>query len=324
MIELLSRAGSFECSKAGSAAVPARRRFHWTAMALALALAGGGAARAQMVTGKDMTGFAAAFGLDQGRAAQSYGVEQLELRVNGKLAVNALAPGEQPELLLRFENKTAAELKAHGRIEIVHWGTKAKPHDMWSPDVFRIDSGETKPIDVDLAPSGAQELRVALRIPATYGGYAVIVDLEKQGRAFVASLARVVAADPGRVQYPTYALDETWPEFMNENVFLLFQKLGIKGARMGAQFTPPGAPNFEAETKKFSEYIEWAGKHDVTAMLTVDNGQAPMPLGRPRPWLSNDGKMLDTKDDRAWLPQYDKDFRVWAKTIASRYGWPRS
>lgn len=291
-----------------------------------LAVLASGSAQAQMVTGKEMTGFAAALGLDGGREAQSYSVDELEIRVAGRPTVNVLTPGEQPELLLRFVNQSDARIAATGRVDVLHWATKAKPGDVWSPDVVRVEmpeSASSAAITVDLPAKGAQEITVRPRIPAAYGGYALVADMDGQGRRFVASLVRVVAPDAGRVQFPTYALDETWPEFMNENVFVLFQKLGIKGARMGANFTPPSSPNFEAETAKFGQYIEWAGRHDVTAMLTVDNGTAPMPLGRPRPWLDDKGKMRDTKDDRAWLPRYDTEFRKWAERIATKYGWPK-
>ncbi len=299
-------------------------RPRWVALAC-LALLSTSAVRAQMVTGRDMIGFAAAFGLDAGQAAKNYTVDQLEIRVAGRPTVNVLTPGEQPELILRFVNQSDARIAAKGGVEVVHWATKAKPGDVWSPNVVRLEmpDGESNlAISVELPAKGAQEITVRPRIPETYGGYALVVELEGQGRQFVASVVRVVAPDLGRVQFPTYALDGTWPEFMNENVFVLFQKLGIKGARLGANFTLPSAPDFEEQTAKYSQYIEWAGRHDVTAMLTVDNGTAPMPLGRPRPWLDDKDRMLDTKDDRAWLPEHDVEFREWAKRIATRYGWP--
>lgn len=34
-----------------------------------------------------------------------------------------------------------------------------------------------------------------------------------------AALVRSTKPDAGRVQFPTYALDATWPQFMNEMVF---------------------------------------------------------------------------------------------------------
>lgn len=50
-----------------------------------------------MVTGSEMTGFAQVLGLDGGRTAKSYSVDELEIRVDGRPTVNVLTPGEQAE-----------------------------------------------------------------------------------------------------------------------------------------------------------------------------------------------------------------------------------
>jgi hypothetical protein len=280
-------------------------------------------AQAQMVTGGEMTGFREVFSLDTSRQSKSYSADQLAVSIGGRDTANVLAPGEKAQFTFIFTNKTANPIRAHGKWEVIQYGTKGKPGDVWSPIVFRIAVTGEASLDVDLPANGTQEIVVTPPIPETFGGYALIADLGPEGRTFGASLVRVMKADPGRVQFPTYALDFTWDEFMNENILALFQKLGIKGARMGASYALDSAPDYQKRMDSIASYLRWAQDHDVTVMLTIDNGSGPQPLGRPRPWLSPEGKMLETKDDRAWLPAYDGNFQQWVQRLVTMHGWPK-
>jgi hypothetical protein len=278
---------------------------------------------AQMVTGPDMTNFGEALGLTPALQTRSYTVEELSAQVAEHCSANVLLPGESVRMTLLFRNKTNRPIHAQGSLEVIQFGTKGKPGDVWSPAVFRIARYKSSTLRVDLGRGGSQRITIAPAIPEAFGGYALIADLGSEGRAFAAALVRVLKPDSGRVQLPTYALDFTWDEQMNENVLDLFQKLGIKGARTGAGFALEKDPGYTTHMAPLEHYLEWARKHEVTVMLTVDNGAAPMPLGRPRPWLSDDAHMLKTKDDRAWLPAYDDQFEQWISQLVSRFGWPR-
>jgi hypothetical protein len=196
--------------------------------------------------------------------------------------------------------------------------------DVWVPHVFKIKDEGAVAVSIDLPADGVQDVVVRPKIPDRFGGYALIADLPSHGRAFAAALVRSIHPDPGRVQFPTYALDMTWDEFMNEGIFTLFEKLGVKGARMGAPYEPAGSQHAAQASERLNRYMEWAKRHSVTVMLTLGDGDdwKDQPLGRPRPWLSPENRMLDTKDDRAWLPEYDGDFGQWVESISERYGWP--
>ena len=275
-----------------------------------------------MVTGSAIPGFASAFGLDAGRAANSYSVEELSIQTGGRDSVNALWPGEQPHITFRVTNKTGGRLAGMARFEVIRYGTKGRPGDFWTPDLFKIAECGVVEAKVEIDARGFEDLVVTPPIPETFGGYGVVSEIAAQGRALAATLVRVPAADPGRVQFPSYALDTTWPEFMNDHVLMLFRKLGIKGARMGASYALNTLPDYNQRMAQLAEYLKWAQDNDVTVMLTIDNGSGPMPLGRPRPWLSPEGHLLDTKDDRAWLPEYDGNFEQWVRGLVSRVGWP--
>lgn len=280
---------------------------------------------AQMKTGSDMPGYVEAFGLDKQQPASDFKVEEIAVQAGSTTMVNVLWPGESLSITLHFTNEAQSELKTHGRLEVVSYGTRVSPGEVWVPHVFKIADEGATPIEIDLPPGGSQDLTLRPKIPARFGGYALIADLEGHGRAFVAAVVRTLAANAGTVQFPTYALDMTWDEFMNEGIFTLFEKLGVKGARMGGSFEPKFGAKYEASISRLDPYMNWAGKHDVTVMLTLGGGQGfeDQPLQRPRPWLDDQNRMQDTKDDWAWLPAYDDDFQRWVTQIATTYGWPK-
>jgi hypothetical protein len=287
------------------------------------------ACAAQMVSGADMPGFDEALGLRDKGTSEDFTVQEIAVQTSSKgssgaATGNVLWPGESAELTLHFANKTDKPLRADGVVQVVRYGTSVPVGEVYVPHVFRIANEGQSPLSVDLPPHGSQDVVVQPRIGQVFGGYALIVRLDGHGSAFAASFVRTVKPDVGRVQYPTYALDTTWDEFMNEGVFTLFEKLGIKGMRMGGPYEPATEPGYGASMKRLDEYMRWAKKHDVTVMLTLGDGDdwSDQPLGRPRPWLSADNKMQDTKDDRAWMPEYDSDFQRWVRGIATKYGWP--
>ena len=280
---------------------------------------------AQMKTGSEMPGYSEVFGLEKGQLSTSYKVEEIAVQAGSSTMANVLWPGETLRITLHFVNETQSDLKARGQVNVVSYGTSVPPGDVWVPHVFKIAEEGSTPIDLDLPPSGSQDVTIQPQIPERFGGYALITDVEGQGRAFAATVVRTVQPDQGRVQFPTYALDMTWDEFMNEGIFVLFEKLGVKGARMGGPYEPKTEPDYEQNRSRLDRYMSWAQKHDVTVMLTLGDGggSRDQPLQGPRPWLDGENRMLDTKDDRAWLPVYDQDFQGWVEQIASRYGWPK-
>jgi hypothetical protein len=279
---------------------------------------------AQMTTGAKMPGFAEAFGLTASEQATDYAVQEIMVKAGTGTMANVLLPGEQAELTYRFTNKTKQRLQVKGVLSLISYRTSVPPGDVWVPHVSKVADEGTTPVEVDLPPSGFQDVTVHPEIPERFGGYVFVVQLADHGRAFASALVRSIKPDAGRVQYPTYALDATWPQYMNEGVLALFEKLGVKGMRLAAAYSPENAPEYAKNMQDLDRYMQWTQKHDVTVMLTLDSGSvATQPLGRPRPWLTPEGKMLKTKSDQAWLPSYDEDFQNWVQRISTAYGWPR-
>jgi hypothetical protein len=279
--------------------------------------------RAQMVTGARMPGYAEAFGLAPSQQARGYSVEEIAVSAGSSTGVNVLLPGESVSFTFRFKNKTTRPIQAAGVMQLISYRTQVSAGEIWVPHVSRIANENATPFRLDLPPSGTQDIVIKPQVPERFGGYVLVADVEGEGREFAAAMVRSIEPDRGRVQFPTYALDATWPQFMNEKVLELFERLGVKAMRLSASYAPESAPEYAKLQSNLDLYMGWARQHDVSVMLTLDNGSMEtQPLGRPRPWLSPDGKMLKTKSDEAWLPQYDADFQNWVERLVARYGWP--
>ena len=262
-------------------------------------------ARAQMVTGSGMEDFAQSFGI----SAKDWTVEQ----TGCSLGANALWPGE--EATFTFFLKPGQAFKGWARVDVIQYGTRGKPGDWWKPVVFKIADTSTTTVEVDLPVEGGF-VTVKPRVGETFGGYALVFELGERGRAFAAACVRVPPPEPGRVWLPTYAMDLGWPHEMSPVVFNVFKRLGVKGARTeGGYGTIADA------------HVDWAMANDLTLMLTLGCGNTPreqQPLGRGRPWLRENGEMIErVKEDLAWLPSFDPEFKRYLKDVLLHHGWPK-
>ena len=260
---------------------------------------------AQMITGKDMEDFGKTFNL----SAKNWTVQQ----IGCSRGANVLWRGE--EVSFTFYLKPGQAYKGPIRAEVVRYGTKGKPGDWWKPIVFKISDVSACAVDVDLPPEGGS-FTVSPKIGKAFGGYAVILEMGEWGRAFGCTCMRVPPPESGRERLPTYAMDLGWPHEMSRQVFNVFKRLGVKGARV------EGGYNTIADA-----HIDWAMENDVTLMLTVGCGNTPgeqQPLGRGRPWLKADNTCIEgIKEDLAWLPSFDPEFKRYLKDVIAKHGWPK-
>jgi hypothetical protein len=275
------------------------------AFTIALFLPWAGSTYAQMVTGADMTDFARAFGL----SVKDVSVQQ----IGCSLGANALWPGDQATL--SFFVKAGRPYEGPLKVEVIRYGTKGQPGNWWKPVVFKIAATSSTTLNVDLPASGGT-VTIKPAIGQAFGGYALIFDFGERGRAFGCSCVRVPKPEPGRVWEPAFAMDLGWPQDMSPAVFNVFKRLGVKGARVeGGYDTIQDA------------HVDWAMANNVTLLLTVGCGNTPrraQPLGRGRPWLKPDGEMIEgSKEDLAWMPSFDPEFKRYLKGVLMKYGWPK-
>lgn len=239
-----------------------------------------------MVTGPKMPGFIDTFGLT---AKPDVEVRQLSVETSSATMVDVLMDGEQPRMVFHVTNRSETEIRGKAVFRLVRYGTAMPEGEIWIPHVFRIEDAGSTAVELEVAKGGSQNVSVAPTVPAPYGGYGLVLDIPGHGSIFAATLARVIARDPGPVQFPTYALDTDWANNMNEGVYTLLERLGIKGVRTGADFNIQTDAAYKVERARLEQEMSWAKKHNVTVMLTLGGGaaeSASQPLGRPRPWLT--------------------------------------
>jgi hypothetical protein len=296
-----------------------RHLFHLILFALSICIVR--SASAQMVSGADMPGFNETFGL--GLLQKSKDLEVIQIGCSA--GPNILQPGDKLVFTFRFTNKTDQEIKAPGHVEVIRYETSVPSGDIWTPHVRKIALEGAAPVNIDIPAKGTQDLTLASPVKTgPYGGLGLVFDFGKEGRLFGAAIARVMKPDEGRIRLPVLTLDMPWPFQMSDKVTQLFKKLGIKGCRMGASYTPTTSPNLESDLAELGKFLKWCQENDIAVMLTVGAGSAPQPLGRGRPWLNDDNSMKQgVKEDLAWLPSYDSDFEKWVKLVCTRWGWPK-
>ncbi len=242
-------------------------------------------------------------------SAKGWSVQQTSCN----LGANVLCPGDVAEFT--FFLKPGQPFKGTLKVDVLQYGTKGKPGDWWKPVVFKIADTSSSTMAVDMPAEGGF-VTVKPKIGDTFGGYALIFDLGERGRAFAATCVRVPAPEPGRVWLPTYAMDLGWPHEMSPVVFNVFKRLGVKGART------EGGYNTIRDA-----HVDWAMTNDLTLLLTVGCGGTPreqMPLGRGRPWLRENGEIIEgAKEDLAWVPSFDPEFKRYLKNVLIQHGWPK-
>ena len=292
-----------------------RAKFSVVGVLVGLAALGGVRhAEAQMVTGRDMAGYAEAFGVAPDPSHSAYSVALISSSAPG----NLLYPGEQPTFTFQIVSRQDAPLAVAGKAEIVAYGTRGQPGDIWNPHVFKISSPVSVPLAGKIDARGYADFTVSPKLPAAFGAYALVVDLGPLGRQFVTSCGRTFPASPLRIQYPKFCLDDI-------NVDVL-KRLGVQAIRYGIGYKPTTDKDFPQWYAEEGRKLKRFQDANIAVLFMIGGGAfyAPeQPMTRPRPWLNADGVMLDTKFDLAWLPFYDDDFQKYVHRFAAEYGWPK-
>ncbi len=266
---------------------------------------------AQMKPPAEWERYDSVFRIQSGLRRYDYDVSLIQSSV----PANILWPGEQPRITFQVANRLDKPLSVEGKLEVIRYGTRGKPNDVWMPVVVKFADAQAQPVTVKLAANGYADVTVRPVIPDTLGGYALILDLGPHGRRLVTSLVRTFAADPQRLQYPRQSLDDLGPDVLH--------RLGVQAIRMGVPYLPTQHRDYQAEMNKLGEKLREYARRNITVLLMFGEGPALTPLGTPRSFLDSSGAFLKTKQDYAWLPQLDEDFGKFVQHLCTQYGWPR-
>jgi hypothetical protein len=269
-----------------------------------------------MTTGTGMTDFAAVFGLDHNPAGANVKVSAVTSNIPG----NVLWPGDRATFDIRLQNLADHPLDISARIDVIGYGTKGKPGDVWVPTVVKLSDAGSVPVTIHAEAKAEVKLSVSPPIPARFGAYALVLDLGRSlGRHFVVSCVRTFRATPADTPYPALSLDDS--------VGLdALSRLGVHAIRWGFGYKPTTDADFESWYADQGRQLHAFKAAGITVLAMAGGGEfsgAQQPLGRPRPWLDDHGVMMDTKFDLAWVPACDPDFEKFVARFASDYGWPK-
>ncbi len=268
---------------------------------------------AQMVAGIDIPEFGATFGVDV-HADHALKAYLIESSVPG----HVLWPGEQPTFTVQLDNQSDRPATVTGRFEVIAYGTRGRPGDIWTPEMFRIAEVDQRPFSAKVPAGGFVDLTVSPTVPETFGAYALVIDLGEVGRRFITSFVRTFSAPDQKLQYPAFCLDDNSPE--------LLRRLGAHAIRIELNYKPTDDPDFEAWYEKLRRRFRRYEENNIAVLVKISAPEAYgrlHPMGVTRPHLNERGEMLNTKCDMAWLPQYDDDFKAFCYRIACDFGWPK-
>ena len=281
---------------------------------LILSLAYSTGVKAQMVEGADIPEFGETFGVD----AAKKDFEVKAYLIKSSVPANILWPNDKAVLTVQLVNSSDIPAKISGKLEVTGYGTKGRPGDIWKPQMFKSGDFGSIPIQIEIPAKGFKNIELSPAIPEVFGAYGLVADLGKHGRQFITSCVRTFANQNGRLQYPSFCLDDISPDVLN--------RLGTQAIRSGVEYKPTTDANFkewyEGLRKKFAEY----SKANVVVLIKMGAPDALSkihPLGMPRPWLNEKGVMQNTKSDMAWLPEHDQDFKKLCYMLVRDFGWPR-
>jgi hypothetical protein len=285
----------------------------WALVALLLLFSYAEQASAQMKAPAEWMNYEKVLGLQNNLRHYYYDVTIAQSSTN----TNVLWPEEQPAYTVQVLNNMDDSMIASGSVELIHYGTKARPNDIWLPEMVSLEQGSKAKIPVNIQVAARSWTNIDIRplIPAAFGGYALVMDLGKYGRRLICSLVRTYAANPRRLQFPKQSLDDMGPDFLH--------RVGVQAIRMGVEYIAPGTAGYSKKMEELENKLKAYQEKNITVLLMFGAGDAPMPLGMPRPFLDSNQVMRKTKQDYVWLPSSDKDFHQFVYTLCTKYGWPR-
>ncbi|MBN2128326.1 MAG: hypothetical protein JW741_02480, partial [Sedimentisphaerales bacterium] len=287
----------------------AYRRLNRLGVLLVVSCAVSNVSVGQMVTGSRMADFNKTFGLPDTEPAYQ------AILFESNAAGNVFHPGENPRFRFQIQNGSDSPIRLQGKVDVIAYGTKGVPGDIWRPQVFKIADVKTIPFAADVAAKGWQNVAIEPKIPQHNGGYALVVDLGPHGRQFLTGLVRTFRPDGRRVQYPKQSLESMPPAIL--------QRLGIQAIRYGVAYHLSGTEQRRRSLEALDAEFKEMHDHHVTAVVEIGTGHQGQPLGRGRPHLDEQGKMKGGKEDLVWLPEFDDDYQRFVYELACTYGWPK-
>jgi len=283
-------------------------RYAWAVITVILSLVP--SLHADWGTLSEMHHYRECFGLTTAKA--DFKVTMLSSTAAG----NVFHEGESPQFTFQLENLSDQPLAATGHVEVIRYAQPTFDGDQWYPDLVRLATHAPVDLVVSLPGKGWTNITLVAPTPETKGGYAVVVDLGAQRRAFLTSYVRTFRPTLERIQYPKQSLEEMPAPIL--------ERLGVQAIRWGVSYHKSGSPDDQRQWERIRRELKEFHDHKVTVVVEVGAGNQAQPLGRGRPHLDEQGFMKEReKEDLAWLPEFDADYEAFCQKLVTEFGWPK-
>ncbi|MDD6211399.1 MAG: hypothetical protein PUB21_12445, partial [Bacteroidales bacterium] len=214
---------------------------------------------------------------------------------------NIFWPDDKVKFTFQLSSNIDRAITENAHVHIIRYGTKGIPNDIWMPQMYKIEEVASIPVKVEMTPNGFQNITIEPQIPSSYGGYAVVFDLGQHGRRLGTSFVRSMAVSSVKMQYPKQSLDDLGVDFLS--------RVGVQAIRYGISYIATKHRDYQAEMRRLDEIMKQYKDNNITVLLMFGEGSTLMPLGTPRSFLDEQNTFLRTKQDYAWLPSMDEDFK---------------
>ena len=265
------------------------------------------------------------FDVDIKRGGGSHDDRLKAILAGSSVPANILHAGEQPTLTLQLQNLSDQVISGAAVVKLVRYELFTVP----GQDMFHVaprklaDAGETA-ITVQIPAKGFQDLEVKLRVPDTFGGYAILVQLAGRKPLLVGGMVRSLVPDaPRDPRFRRLAIDLEDP--------IAVSRLGAAPNRVGmSPISHDGEDaSYESEYQRVAAIIKDLHAHQLPVTMEFGHGvpgtgkihalgrgrhhlAQKTKAGETRPYGSlsaeeSDGKAYETNDysDLAWLPSFD-------------------
>lgn len=268
---------------------------------------------AQMKAPQDWLGYEEVMGVKNNLRYYDFDVTLIE----STAPANVFWPGDNIDFKFQLVNNTQKVIDTDARIHIIRYGTKGIPNDIWLPKIVKLDYEKIIPAHILISPNGYTNISVSVDDIKDYGGYAVVFDLGENGRRLGTSFAYSIKPSPVKMQYPKQSLDDLGVDFLS--------RVGVQSIRHAIPFIPTTDPEYQKYMQDFTSEMRKYMDNNITVMLMFGEGRTAtsIPLGTTRPHLDENGHFLRTKQDLAWMPGLDEDFKKYVKEICLKFGWPK-
>ena len=287
--------------------------------------------------------WAKSFDVDIKRGGGSHDDRLKAILAGSSVPANILHAGEQPTLTLQLQNLSDQVISGAAVVKLVRYELFTVP----GQDMFHVaprklaDAGETA-ITVQIPAKGFQDLEVKLRVPDTFGGYAILVQLAGRKPLLVGGMVRSLAPDaPRDPRFRRLAIDLEDP--------IAISRLGAAPNRVGmSPISHDGEDaSYESEYQRVAAIIKDLHAHKLPVTMEFGHGvpgtgkihaigrgrhhlAQKTKAGETRPYGSlsaeeSDGKAYETNDysDLAWLPSFDPVAKKNIKRLLKEFAWPK-